>query len=388
MTPREERLEGALRELLDALEAEAKAILAASVAIENYSDPKLEVRAQKRAMLRASEATKAARAALAQTESAQAVAQTADDPQGDAALVRLDRGRDECPLEPGGAQGTAAHEIPRDSVADSLDHDAQAKRRVVSADPGSADHSLAERFDALMRAGQSDDMLPASASAGKPIVWKRHSLVGDAMHGYAMAERPDGRWVPYEQAAAALRAAPAAGEAVPDSDFVRFRIRAEGRDTCDETYTVPLSRWLEVRQVLARPVAAPSPDGVVVPQWIPVSERLPHSRDMVIVQGGVGYYDASTLGWYTLTGFDSPGKPIQWEVTHWMPLPAPPLAARPGNGPALEISDLSAMVGDCKALLRRWLQYADADVYTSIDALLALLTDTRALLGETKGEGT
>lgn len=58
----------ALRDLLDALDDEAKAQLAAEVAADNYSDPKPELRQHEAAMIRASEAAKKARAALAGKE--------------------------------------------------------------------------------------------------------------------------------------------------------------------------------------------------------------------------------------------------------------------------------------------------------------------------------
>jgi glutamine cyclotransferase len=57
-------------------------------------------------------------------------------------------------------------------------------------------------------------------------------------------------------------------------------------------------------------------------KWIPVSERLPKDHDVVIVQGGIAYIRKGE--WMTLTGERYPGLPIQWTVTHWMPLPEAP----------------------------------------------------------------
>jgi hypothetical protein len=65
-----------------------------------------------------------------------------------------------------------------------------------------------------------------------------------------------------------------------------------------------------------------------VREWIPVSERLPDDNTKVIVHGGIAYIRKGE--WFTLTGERFPGKPIQWPVTHWMPLPEPP-AIRSGE---------------------------------------------------------
>jgi len=54
---------------------------------------------------------------------------------------------------------------------------------------------------------------------------------------------------------------------------------------------------------------------------ISVKDQLPPDETMVIVSGGVAYYKVKEDAWYSLTGYDMPGKKIQWKVTHWMPLP-------------------------------------------------------------------
>jgi len=57
-------------------------------------------------------------------------------------------------------------------------------------------------------------------------------------------------------------------------------------------------------------------------KWISVKDQMPEALDTVIVRGGIGYFYSGK--WFTLTGEAWPGKIIQWEVTHWMPLPDPP----------------------------------------------------------------
>ena len=59
-------------------------------------------------------------------------------------------------------------------------------------------------------------------------------------------------------------------------------------------------------------------------EWIPVSERHPPSHQVVLVHGGIAFYREQSDEWFTLTGERYPGKPIQWNVTHWRILPEPP----------------------------------------------------------------
>ena len=59
-------------------------------------------------------------------------------------------------------------------------------------------------------------------------------------------------------------------------------------------------------------------------EWIPVTERLPESGDTVLVRD----YGEHLLAWLNFTSngtayFSAPGR-SNFEVTHWMPLPAPP----------------------------------------------------------------
>jgi hypothetical protein len=60
--------------------------------------------------------------------------------------------------------------------------------------------------------------------------------------------------------------------------------------------------------------------------WIPVTERLPKHMEQVIVKGGIAYWRDPSPEWpdgkfFTITAMNWPGKPIQWDVTHWMPMP-------------------------------------------------------------------
>lgn len=56
-------------------------------------------------------------------------------------------------------------------------------------------------------------------------------------------------------------------------------------------------------------------------QWQPI-ESAPKDGTYILVHGGVAHWYNDQ--WYTLTGEVYPGKPIQWDVTRFMPLPAAP----------------------------------------------------------------
>jgi len=55
-------------------------------------------------------------------------------------------------------------------------------------------------------------------------------------------------------------------------------------------------------------------------EWVSVKTRLPEETEIVIVDGGCAYYRKGE--WWTVMEY--PVRPIQWNVTHWMPLPQPP----------------------------------------------------------------
>lgn len=63
--------------------------------------------------------------------------------------------------------------------------------------------------------------------------------------------------------------------------------------------------------------------------WISIDDRLPdESGKVVMISGGVGYYSNNV--WYSYMAEDA-HKPIQWNVTHWQPLPSPPEAKEKDN---------------------------------------------------------
>jgi hypothetical protein len=66
--------------------------------------------------------------------------------------------------------------------------------------------------------------------------------------------------------------------------------------------------------------------GIVVDRWIPVTDRLPERNEKVLVvdEGGVniGSYSPMLDDWWSLHGDAMAPGP---KVTHWMPLPEPPV---------------------------------------------------------------
>lgn len=54
-------------------------------------------------------------------------------------------------------------------------------------------------------------------------------------------------------------------------------------------------------------------------QWVSVDERLPEVWETVLVEGGLARYKDGF--WYSILDAN---RQIQWEVSHWMPLPKPP----------------------------------------------------------------
>jgi len=55
-------------------------------------------------------------------------------------------------------------------------------------------------------------------------------------------------------------------------------------------------------------------------EWIKTKDRNPDNDDLVLVYGGVARFILDH--WITETGSDA-GRTVQWEVTHWAPLPYP-----------------------------------------------------------------
>ena len=60
-------------------------------------------------------------------------------------------------------------------------------------------------------------------------------------------------------------------------------------------------------------------------RWRSAEDELPFPGVVVLVAGGIGYIRGDA--WYSLTSQAWPGRPIQWEVTHWRPMPEPPKEA-------------------------------------------------------------
>lgn len=57
-------------------------------------------------------------------------------------------------------------------------------------------------------------------------------------------------------------------------------------------------------------------------EWVKCSERLPRDHETVLVHGGI----AKLIKGHWYTGMEEPifFNRIEWDVTHWMPLPEPP----------------------------------------------------------------
>lgn len=63
--------------------------------------------------------------------------------------------------------------------------------------------------------------------------------------------------------------------------------------------------------------------------WNKNMDDAPRDGTIILVRGGIAHWYENWAypklsGWYTLTAVAWPGKPIQWPVTAWMPLPQPP----------------------------------------------------------------
>lgn len=102
-------------------------------------------------------------------------------------------------------------------------------------------------------------------------------------------------------------------DAVASLREVRTAIRSErGRSDCPLCGVTP-----ETAKFCPPEVNCP-----VRYQWVSVKDRMPPTDGLVIVQGGVARWNGTE--WRTMTGYEYPGRPIQWEVTHWMPMPTLP----------------------------------------------------------------
>ena len=68
-------------------------------------------------------------------------------------------------------------------------------------------------------------------------------------------------------------------------------------------------------------------NGVIVPQWISVKDRLPNEDTRVLVDVNIKKLDANTYTYFDTDRLLN-GKWVRWNsyVTHWMLLPEPPKA--------------------------------------------------------------
>ena len=88
-----------------------------------------------------------------------------------------------------------------------------------------------------------------------------------------------------------------------------------------------VDRWVHIYSTKDKLVSE-EVDTVPVPQWIPVTERLPRSNDTVIVSirddAGDTRFDYTSCGWVTTDGeYWIVGDEINNYVVAWMPLPKP-----------------------------------------------------------------
>ena len=94
-----------------------------------------------------------------------------------------------------------------------------------------------------------------------------------------------------------------------------IRIRNGGDDAIAAVaeYTSGCEAWLKSFAALTKQV---------IPQWIPVEERLPEKERVVLIchRGTVGMARLYSDGWYW--DMDEWHKPFT--PSHWMPLPEPP----------------------------------------------------------------
>jgi hypothetical protein len=99
----------------------------------------------------------------------------------------------------------------------------------------------------------------------------------------------------------------------------------------DWRWNPPQINWISQREDQLREARSRLSQLEKENQWISVKERFPTCFENVIVHGGMAHYTGDL--WITETGA-SYGRPIQWEVTHWRPLPSPPKEALESVGAA------------------------------------------------------
>lgn len=60
-------------------------------------------------------------------------------------------------------------------------------------------------------------------------------------------------------------------------------------------------------------------------RWQPI-ETAPKDGTIILVPGGIAYWPPLFNEWRSITAEPYPGRPIEWDVRYWRPLPAPPEA--------------------------------------------------------------
>ena len=76
-------------------------------------------------------------------------------------------------------------------------------------------------------------------------------------------------------------------------------------------------------------------NGVVVREWIPVTERLPGNEKVLITNGDIVMrgYRRPDGAWKYGVGLDEVWEKLSLRpVTHWMPLPEPPMRKGENDG--------------------------------------------------------
>jgi hypothetical protein len=105
-------------------------------------------------------------------------------------------------------------------------------------------------------------------------------------------------------------------------------------------------------------------------EWISVNDKLPQPFQAVYVAGGVGLWTGTN--WNTITGYQWPGQPIAWEVTHWMLLPEPPNMEKTKTGIELIAQERQEQIEKHGRTIDRDIAENDKNQLSSGASILAL----------------